>query len=112
MSTPIFSVADWRAMAAVYAAGEGGLPHHDDAGGYGAVSDAIPGCPTPGEPMWVRLQGLEGGRILETLMATAHGEWSWHERIRLTSFGRELYEREYPRCHELYPGIDAPEPIS
>ena len=33
-------------------------------------------------------------------------------RLRITPDGRERYERERARYHELYPDVDAPEPIS
>jgi hypothetical protein len=83
----------WRALAKAYAGGAAGV-----AGGEGV-----------GWSMWLRLLDYKWGALVEEARrAPQPGEYSAPgtiHLIRITAAGRALYEREWVRYHELYPGV-------
>jgi hypothetical protein len=83
----------WRALAKAYGGGAAGV-----AGGEGV-----------GWSMWLRLLDYKWGALVEEARrAPQPGEYSAPgtiHLIRITAAGRALYEREWVRYHELYPGV-------
>ena len=95
----------WRALAKAYAAGDAGLE-----GSYGDYGNI-------GWNTWLRLRDYKRGALIEE---RASGSWSnpatgssgSRYRIHITGAGWALYEREWARYRELYPAVDAPEPVA
>jgi hypothetical protein len=86
----------WRALSKAYAAGDEGLEGDD--GDYAHI----------GWNTWRRLRDFKAGALVEE-----HGlKPPYDHRLRITAAGRHLYEREWARYRELYPGVRVPEPTT
>ena len=93
----------WRALAKAYAAGDEGL--EGEYGDYGRI----------GWNTWLRLRDYKRGGLVEEVPGISYcnppaGPSRTVYRLRITSAGRALYEREWARYQELYPDVEAPEP--
>jgi hypothetical protein len=87
----------WRALAKAYAAGDEGL--EGEYGDYARI----------GWNTWLRLRDYKWGALVEE----QHQGWIGSPgRLHITAAGRALYEREWARYRELYPGVEALEPAS
>jgi hypothetical protein len=98
----------WAALVRLYAAGDAGEESWDMMYGRGGFD-------------WfrtlLRLRDYSGGALMEEYRApdvsprhqpVPRSHWGY--RMRITSFGRDYYAREWARYRELYPVIDAPQP--
>jgi hypothetical protein len=106
----------WRALARAYAAGDEGL---DNAGGgsyanigwntwrrleeYGARPGHSGTALTEARRIWRTVRRWDGTDYRDT------SQLAW--QMVITAAGRDLYEREWARYRELYPDVEAPEPM-
>jgi hypothetical protein len=96
----------WAALARLYAAGAAGELSEDmmySRGGFDWMRTLL------------RLRDYSGGALMEEYRAQlpyrADLGYTPHEsRMRITSFGRDYYAREWARYKTLYPDVDAPQP--
>jgi hypothetical protein len=91
----------WRALCLAYVRGEQGLPCDSDLGdGFGYVSWKT--CLRLRDYM---VKGQEHGLIRE-------GRYNEPFGLVITDFGREYYSENWQHCRDLFPDVDAPEPVS
>jgi hypothetical protein len=88
----------WRALAKVYAVADAGLAGGGDGDNW------------IGPRTWQRLEDYKSGALVEQRRGTTPQEY-WHWRYYITPAGKALYEREWARYRELYPDVDAPQPV-
>jgi hypothetical protein len=84
----------WRALATAYAASDEGLE-----GEYGDYAHI-------GWSTWLRLRDYKWGTLVEE-----RGGLGVY-RLFITTAGRQLYETDWARYRELYPGVSVPEPTT
>jgi hypothetical protein len=99
----------WRALAQMYRSG--GIHTVDWSGDYYALDDNAHDWHNRVKDETIRrLEEYKWGALCRVVFgsAGAFGEAC----IDLTPFGRQYYEREWARYRELYPDVDAPEPVS
>jgi hypothetical protein len=96
----------WAALARLYAAGDAGEKSEDmmySRGGFDWMRTLL------------RLRDYKPSPLMEEYRTPYHdnGDGTYRapeSRMRITSFGRDYYQREWARYRELYPAIDAPQP--
>ena len=96
----------WTALARLYAAGDDGENTEDMQYGRGGFD-------------WfrtlLRLRDYKPSPLMEEYRTPYHdnGDGTYRapeSRMRITSFGRDYYAREWARYKALYPDVDAPQP--
>ena len=88
----------WRALARAYTAGDEGLE-----GEFGVYAHM-------GDRTWLRLLEYKTGALVEERETSEFRDHRQVHRMHIIAAGSRLYETEWNRYHELYPGVEAPEP--
>jgi hypothetical protein len=89
----------WAALVVAYIAGDGGVKRDVNLN-YGGFS---------WEWTWLRLRDYRDGALIEERSNFKAGRHEYD--LAITKFGRHFYRSNWKKYRELYPNIDAPEPI-
>ena len=97
LSAGVLGDHHWSALARAWQARPAGVtPEGEWYGDYASIR----------WPIWTHLRNYQGGALVEEYhTATSH-------QMRLTPRGERFYRANWQHYHDLYPGVEAPEPAA